>query len=150
MGFPVWLEGVKSTFHCNFSFELCYSPFSLFFLYSEFKDAFHLWYSKTFQTKETIWLIAKYFGSKIFFLGGGGKPAAVEVPRLRVESELQLPAYTTAAATRDDAGCIGDLHHSSWQHCILNPLSKARDGTHILMDTSWICNLLSHNGNSES
>ena len=34
---------------------------------------------------------------------------------------------------------ICDLHHSSWQCGILNPLSKARDQTCILMDTSWIC-----------
>ena len=30
------------------------------------------------------------------------------------------------------------LHHSSWQHQILNPLSKARDGTCVLMDASQI------------
>ena len=40
-----------------------------------------------------------------------------------------------------------DLHHSSWQHQILNPLNEARDWMHILMDTSWILNLLSHNRN---
>ena len=27
------------------------------------------------------------------------------------------------------------LHHSSWHRQILNPLSKARDRTHVLMDT---------------
>ena len=38
----------------------------------------------------------------------------------------------------------------SSQRCqILNPLSKARDWTCILMDTSWVCNLLSHSGNSQ-
>ena len=71
----------------------------------------------------------------------------MEVPRLGVESELQLPATATATAMQDPSR-IYDLHHSSWQHQILNPLSKARDRTHILMDTSWV--LLSHNGNSAS
>ena len=41
------------------------------------------------------------------------------------------------------------LHHSSWQHWILKLLSEARDRTHILMDTSGVLNLLSHNGNSK-
>ena len=62
----------------------------------------------------------------------------MEVPRLGVESELQqLLAYTIAAATRDPSRTC-DLHHSSWQCRILNPLSKAREQTCILMDTSWV------------
>ena len=39
----------------------------------------------------------------------------MEVPRLGVELELQLPPCTTARAT-PDGSCISDLHHSSWQH----------------------------------
>ena len=31
---------------------------------------------------------------------------------------------------------ISDLHQSSWQHWILNPLREARDRAHIRMDTS--------------
>ena len=31
-----------------------------------------------------------------------------------------------------------DLHHSSWQHWIPNPLSEARDQTHILMDSRQV------------
>ena len=61
----------------------------------------------------------------------------MEIPRREVESELQLQAYTTATATPDPSR-VCDLHHSSWQHWVLDPLSKARDQTHILMDTSWI------------
>ena len=60
----------------------------------------------------------------------------MEVPRRGVELELQLPAYATAAR---DPSHIFDLHGSSWQHQILNPLSEARDRTCILMDLSQVC-----------
>jgi len=61
----------------------------------------------------------------------------MEVPRLGVELELQLPAYSTPTATRD-LSHICDLHHSSHQCRILNSLSEARDRTCILMDTSRV------------
>ena len=50
----------------------------------------------------------------------------MEVPRLGVESELQLPAYTTAIATWDPS-LVCDLHLGSQQGRILHLLSKARD-----------------------
>ena len=65
-------------------------------------------------------------------------PCHMEVPRLGVELELQLLAYITARAMQD-LSFICNLHHSSWQHQILNTLSKARDQTHILMDPSQVC-----------
>ena len=71
----------------------------------------------------------------------------MEVARLGVESELQLPAYATVTAKWDLSHVCG-LHHSSWWCQILNPLTKARDWTHILIDTSWVHNPLSHSGNS--
>ena len=61
----------------------------------------------------------------------------METPRLGVESELQLPAYATATAM-PDLRLVCNLHHSLWQHQILNPLSEAGDETHILMDTSQV------------
>ena len=61
----------------------------------------------------------------------------MEVPRLGDESELQLPAYTTATETWDPSSTY-DLHYSSRQQRILNPLSEARDQTHILRDTSQV------------
>ena len=60
----------------------------------------------------------------------------IEVPRLGIESELQLLVYTTATATQDPSH---DLHHSSRQCRILNPFSKARDRTHNLKALSQIC-----------
>ena len=50
----------------------------------------------------------------------------MEVPRLGIELELQLPATaTTTAMWGLSLGC--ELHHSARQHQILNPLSEARD-----------------------
>ena len=66
----------------------------------------------------------------------------MEVPRLGVKSELQLPAYATATATVLDPSHICDLHPSSQQRQILNPLNKARDGTQNLMVPSWIVSAL--------
>ena len=62
----------------------------------------------------------------------------MEVPRLGVKPELQLSAYTTAIATEDPSR-IYNLHHSPWQHLIINPLSEARDQTSVLMHASWVC-----------
>ena len=72
-----------------------------------------------------------------FFCFLGLCPRHMEVPRSGAESELQVPAYTTATATWDPSHTC-DLHHSSRQHWIPDPLSEARDRTHNLKDTSWI------------
>ena len=48
------------------------------------------------------------------------------IPSQGVQSELQLPAYTKATEMQDRSH-IYDLHHSSWERQILDPLSKARD-----------------------
>ena len=56
----------------------------------------------------------------------------MEVPRLRVQSELLPPVYTTATAT-PDLSSVYNLHHRSWQRQILNLLSEARDRTRYLM-----------------
>ena len=61
----------------------------------------------------------------------------MEVPRLGVKSELQLPAYTTATAMPDPSS-ICELHHSSRQCGVLNPLSEAKDRTFLLMGASQI------------
>ena len=68
----------------------------------------------------------------------GPHPQHMEVPRLGVESELQLLAYATATATPDPSR-ICDPHHSSWQRRILNPLNEVRDGTRVLMDSNQVC-----------
>ena len=72
-----------------------------------------------------------------FFCFLGPHPQHMEVPRLRVASELQLPAYITATAMRD-LSYVCNLHRGSQQCRVFNPLSKARDRTHILMGTCQV------------
>ena len=60
----------------------------------------------------------------IFFLGP--HLGHIEVSGLEVKLELQLPAYGTATATQDPSQ-VWDLHDSSWQHRVPNPLGEARD-----------------------
>ena len=61
-----------------------------------------------------------------FLIFLGPQVQHMEVPRLGVESELQLLAYATATAMQDPSH-VCDLYHSSQQHWILNPLREARD-----------------------
>ena len=61
----------------------------------------------------------------------------MEVPRLGVELELQLLAYAAAAAMPDPSR-VCNLHHSSEQLQIFNPLSEARDRICNLMVPSQI------------
>ena len=97
------------------------------------------------RTVKSLYLAPHDFSLYFFFLGL--HLHHMEVPGLEVESELQLLAYATAMDIAD-LSCICHLHCSLWQHQILNPLNEARDQTCILMDTSWVFNLLSHNRNT--
>ena len=56
----------------------------------------------------------------------------MEVPRIGVKLELQLPAYTAATL---DPSHVYDLHQSSQQRWISDPLSRARDLEPV---SSWI------------
>ena len=59
-------------------------------------------------------------------------PRHMDVPGRGVKSKLKRLYSGTAAP---DPGCLYDLCHSLRHHWILNPLSKARDWTFILMET---------------
>ena len=59
------------------------------------------------------------------------------VPRLGVQTELQMSAHATATAMQHTSR-VYNVHHSSQQGQIHNPLSEAGDRTCVLMDTSQI------------
>ena len=69
-----------------------------------------------------------------FFYFSGQHLWHMEVPRLGSNQ-----SYTTATATAtQNPSHICNLHCSSRQCQILNPLSEARDRTHVLMDISQV------------
>ncbi len=86
--------------------------------------------------------LAHYLYFLFVFLGPN--PQHMEVPRLGVESELQLPAYTPATATQDPSRVCELARpdpyttNSSRQRRIINPLSKGRGRTRNLMVPSRI------------
>ena len=63
----------------------------------------------------------------------------MEVPRLGVKLGLQLQAYTTVAATPYTSHICDPTALAATLN-LLNPLSKAGDQNHILMDTGQVLN----------
>ena len=61
---------------------------------------------------ETIYLKVYYFFN-LFFLLLRPHVGHMEVPRLEVESELQLPAYATATATQEPCLAIYTTAHGN-------------------------------------
>ena len=86
-----------------------------------------------------------FFSSSFFFNGHSYTILSSQAKgRIRAEAAGLFHSHSNT-----DPSCICNLHHSSQQGQILNPLSEARDRTHILMmRTSQVLNLLSHNGDS--
>ena len=76
-----------------------------------------------------------FLGYVFIFFYFTALPAAYGSSWARGEIRLQLPAYTTATTT-PDLSHVYNLQHSSWQRQILNPLSRVRDPTCVLMDAS--------------
>ena len=87
------------------------------------------------QTNNFSLLVLFFFLSFLPFLGL--HLWHMKVPRPGVESEPQLPVFATVT-TMQDLSHVCNLHHSSWQQQILNPLSEARDQTCNLMVPSQI------------
>ena len=73
-------------------------------------------------TTDLSFLLLGFFVFVFVFLGL--HPQHMDVPRLGVKSELQLPAYTTATDSNMGSGCAYNLHCSSWQRQILNPRGR--------------------------
>ena len=122
-------------------------PFLYSFIHLFIHSSAHSFSKYLICVKLPEWVIFVWLFVFLFFFFFLGPLWHMEVPRIGVELELQLLTYAPTAAMWD-LSCIGDLYYRLQQWQILNPLSEARDQTCILMDTSWVLNLLSHNRNS--
>ena len=80
-------------------------------------------FSKNWSASEEN-ILKIYYYYYYFAIQGHTWGRHIAVPRLGVELELHLPAYTTA---KPDPSNVCHLLHSSLQHQILNPLSETRD-----------------------
>ena len=91
----------------------------LYSLYSGYLDILVVGLDRTEEQLNSRWGSVAHFSLSFFFFLG--LPLwHMEVPRLGVEWELHLLAYTTATAM-PHPWRVCDLHHSSRQHRILNP-----------------------------
>ena len=78
-----------------------------------------------------------FFFFFFFFFFFGVLPAACGSSQARgLTRATAASPYHCHSHARSKPLC--DLHRSSQQCQILNPLKEARDRTHVLMDTSWI------------
>ena len=133
----------KTIVEYNKGEECCFSNFLTYFLMIFiFSIIVGLQYSVLFYVKINFisypFLIFLFLFIYLFiFCFLGPHLWLMEVARLWVQLELQLLACTTATAT-PDLSRVCDLHHSSPQCQILNPLIKARDWTRNLMVPSQI------------
>ena len=96
------------------------------------RSAYYLFHDVLFTALKHMFFnpsVCSYF---FFFCSLGLHLWHMEVPRLVVQSELQLPAYTTATASgiRSASATYTTAHN--------NPLSEARNQTCNLMVTSWV------------
>ena len=82
---------------------------------------------ETINWKDTTSPLLHFSFIYLFFFAGA-HPGHMEIPRLKqgLELELQLQAYATATAMQDPSR-VCDLHHSSQQCRILNPLSRVKN-----------------------
>ena len=110
--------------------------------------------SSSFISRKFILIISSsIFLLFFFFFFFGPHLWHMDVHRLGVEPELQLQDYATDAGHSHSHSNMGSgLHLLPTPQLVampdLNPLSGARDWICLLMDTSQVCNLLSHNLNS--
>ena len=150
--FYCWLWCWLQPFHM---WPLMYWAFLLYFVYWELLSGKNIEFANPFSTSlEMIIWFSSFILYKcvvscqhiffsfpytcfIYLFTYLAVPTAHGSSKARDWIRARLRAYATTTAMWDPSH-LCNLHHSSQQCWIPDPLSKARDWTHILMGTSWI------------
>ena len=74
--------------------------------------------------------------NKIFFFGLFSRDT--HAPYWSSQARVLIVAAAASLHHSHSNAAYTTAHHSSWQCQILKPLSEARDGTHVLKDTSQV------------
>ena len=108
--------------------------------YIHIKYLFTNRYMLTHESKVEVFCPLSVFytfkSTPFLFFSFRADPLHMEVPGSG-QIIVTAASLDTTTATRDPSH-VCNLHPSSQQHWILNPLSEARDQTHIFMDTSQV------------
>ena len=104
---------------------------------ASFPDSYSLY---TMLVKTQITIIKSFFPLSLFIYFGLSRatPTAYGGSQARGRNGAVAASLCTVTATWDPS-CVCNLHHSSQQYHILNPLREARKWTCILMDASQVC-----------
>ena len=102
-------------------------------------SAFSLRPHMSWTLKQEPWCLFLFFISFFLLIFLGPQPRHMEVPVLGVESGCRWSAYIHHNHINTTSKPHLSPTHGSGKHQILNPLSKARDQTSVLMDTSRPC-----------
>jgi len=79
-----------------------------------------------------------FFFLSFFFFFVFFRAAPMAYGSCQARGQIRAAAASLYRSATWDLNCVCDLHHNSQQCQILNPLSEARDWTHILMNTSQV------------
>ena len=80
-----------------------------------------------------------YFFSRAVCAAYGSSQARGQIRAVATGLPHSHTIPTAIATPTPNLSHVFDLHYNSLQRWILNPMSKARDQTFVLMDTSQVC-----------
>ena len=124
-------------------FRLLFSAYTCFWITGLINPQYYIQnyfqFISDFSKKDVGTLVAFYLIYLfIYFWFFRAAPVTYVSSQARGWNRAAAAGLRTTATAKPHLSLVCDLHHSSRQHWILNPLSEARNWTCVLMDTSQV------------